>query len=143
MSKVCKVKCEMYVPSVQEYVASVVRSAYIGKGLHRWEELTNWRTSDWPDTIRNRFSEDNGKTWSAWKLLHSEWPLQKGHAREEGPWCNCYDPATPPWSIPLSDRVSRTVGFQFPPDPSFRRNSIASEQSWQAPDRLSWRDFVR
>jgi len=92
MAQICDVKREMYVPSVQEYVASVARGAYLGKGLRRWEELTNWRTSDWPDTIRNRFSEDNGKTWSAWQLLYNEWPEQNGHVREEMPWCNCYDP---------------------------------------------------
>jgi len=92
MPQICDVKRELYVPSPQPHVASMLSAGYIGKGLRRWEELSNQSSSDWPDTIRTRVSEDNGRTWSSWELAHAEWPEQNGHTREETAFCSCYDP---------------------------------------------------
>jgi len=93
MDRICDVKREVYVPSPRPHVAAMLRAGYIGKGLRRWEELSNQSSSDWPDTIRRRVSEDNGRTWSPWELLHPEWPERNGHTREEAAFCSCYDPA--------------------------------------------------
>lgn len=96
------VRREVYIEHSPDRGAACVRSRYIGKGPAREEMLSYETASDWCEGHRIRTSEDNGRTWSDWVLLHEEWPMQDGFSKEEIPFAWCYDPA--------SDLV---IGFDF------------------------------
>ena len=92
MATIAKVHREVYVPSPEEGVSAVVSTKYTGRGLWREEELSYQRSSDWSDTHQMRTSEDGGHTWSEWRMLRKEWPMQEGFTKEQMPFARCIDP---------------------------------------------------
>lgn len=85
MAAICEVLKELYVPSPEPRVGVSVSMGYIGQGLRRQETRCLVRSSDWADTVRRRFSADNGRTWSEWKLVYEEAPTQGEWTQSGGP----------------------------------------------------------
>ena len=94
MPPIADIHREVYVPYVKERGAAVVGARYVGTGLRREETLCYECASDWSEGHRVRASEDNGKTWSQWELMHEEWPMQAGLSKEEWPVAWCHDPVS-------------------------------------------------
>ncbi len=97
MAAICEIKRELYVPSPQRYMATTAVMQYIGTGLRREETRSNVSSSDWSDTVRKRYSDDNGRTWSDWKQLYKDKPEKKGFVQSGGPsrdGSGPYDPAS-------------------------------------------------
>ena len=63
-------------------------------------------TSDWGNTVRQRFSEDNGRTWSDWEMVWQEYPRQGELVREKSEPDNRYDPVS---GRPIQTRFQRLV----------------------------------
>jgi hypothetical protein len=78
----------------KEHGAACVNVYYVGNGLRREEILSYERYSDWSEGFRIRTSEDNGSTWSDWKLYPVVHLFQSGHSKEEAPVNSCYDPVS-------------------------------------------------
>lgn len=94
MPDICNVKRDIYIRNSRPGVAPWIGVEYFGGGLLRREHLQDFTTSDWGRNIRRRVSPDNGRTWSAWDLLHPQWPTQGNCHREESSICNLADPAS-------------------------------------------------
>lgn len=92
MAAIAKVERQVYFWHSEERGAACVSVRYLGSGLRRQEMLCYERFSDWTEDHRVRTSEDNGRTWSDWKLQQKEWPEKGGFSKEEGPFAWCYDP---------------------------------------------------
>jgi hypothetical protein len=92
MAAIAKIKRELYMKGSEERGAAWIGARYVGQGLRREETLFYERYSDWPEGHRIRLSEDNGRTWSDWKLQHEEYPSQGGFSKEEVTFARCYDP---------------------------------------------------
>jgi hypothetical protein len=101
---ICQVKKEIYVPSPEPMVGTSVGMNYIGKGLRREETRSLIRSSDWSDTIKRRISEDNGRNWSDWELVHKQWPVQGDFTQSGG----ASQRGTGPYD-PVSGRLIKTV----------------------------------
>jgi hypothetical protein len=84
-SKICTIQKQLYIPSPNSQTATTARIQYIGTGLKQRELRTNISSSDWSDTHRERYSEDNGRTWSPWQLVFDEAPEQNGFVQSGGP----------------------------------------------------------
>jgi len=70
MSPICEIKKEVYIPSDQPNVAPCVSARYADDvSLKREERLSFQSTSDWADSARRRYSDDNGQTWSDWQPI--------------------------------------------------------------------------
>ncbi len=93
---VCTVKREVYIPSPQPRVAPVVGVQYLGKGLRRWEVVGLQGKSDLPEKMKEHFSEDNGRTWSAFTPLETGADsLRQGNvSREDLFFAVNYDPTS-------------------------------------------------
>ena len=91
---ICDVKREMYVPSPGPGVASIVSMTYLGKGLRLRETRAHEAKSDLGEKYRVRFSENNGRTWSAWApvALGTDTLRQGDTYMEESPFAIAYDP---------------------------------------------------
>ncbi len=83
-SDICTIEKHVYIPSPEVNMLTTSSNSYIGRGLRRSELRTNVSSSDWSDTHRIRFSDDNGRTWSPWKLLFKTAPEQNGYVMEGG-----------------------------------------------------------
>ena len=94
MAVIAKIEREVYFPHSEERGGAVLAARYVGSRLRRQEVLSYERYSDWTEGHRVRTSEDNGRTWSDWELLHEEWPEKDGCSKEEGPFAWCYDPVS-------------------------------------------------
>ena len=94
MAPIATIRREVYVERAGERSAACVSVHYVGKGLRREESLSFETQSDWSEGHRIRTSEDNGRTWSDWELLHQEWPVKDGFSKEESPFALCHDPAS-------------------------------------------------
>ncbi len=94
---ICTIEKQVYIPSPWKNMLTTSSNSYIGRGLRRSELRTNVSSSDWSDTHRIRFSDDNGRTWGPWNLLFKEAPEQNGYVmgggmNQEG--TGPYDPAS-------------------------------------------------
>lgn len=104
MAAICEVHKELYVPSPEPRVGTSVSMGYIGRGLRRQETRAQVRSSDWSDTVRQRHSQDNGRTWSDWELVYDEAPTQGDWTQSGGP-----EPGgTGPYD-PVADRLVKPV----------------------------------
>lgn len=83
--KICTIVKYLYIPSPNPTTSTTARIQYIGEGLTQRELRANIAVSDWSDTHRERYSYDNGCTWSPWKVVFDEAPKQKGFVMEGGP----------------------------------------------------------
>ena len=94
MASICSISKEVYMPSPGPNVAAHAHRHYIGRGVRMVEVRSQTSTSDWGNTIRRRYSENNGATWSDWELVWKEYPTQGELVREESEQDNRYDPAS-------------------------------------------------
>jgi hypothetical protein len=94
MPRICTIKKEVVAPSPGPNVAAHVHRHYLGHGVRMVEVRSQTSTSDWANTVRRRYSEDNGGTWGEWELVHQEYPRQGGLVREESEQDNRYDPVS-------------------------------------------------
>lgn len=85
MKKICNIKRELYIPSPGHRMTTIAHIQYIGQGLRRQETRSNISSSDWHDTVRQRYSDDNGRTWSEWVEVYKEAPEQAGFTQSGGP----------------------------------------------------------
>jgi len=92
---ICDVKRETCVPSPGPGVASIVSMTYLGKGLRLRETRAHEAKSDLGEKYRVRYSENNGRTWSAWApvALGTDTLRQNDTYMEESPFAIAYDPA--------------------------------------------------
>jgi hypothetical protein len=94
MTCIATVTRERYIASPRPHVAAVLSAGYTGTGLRRRESLSEEATSDWCERERIRYSDDNGRTWSAWQPNLEEHPTQGEFIMEEIEFARAYDPAS-------------------------------------------------
>ncbi len=85
MAAIVRIDKEVYVPSPEPRVGTSVSMCYIGSGLRRQENRSLVRSSDWSDTHKMRYSDDNGRTWSAWEPVPDRHRVQGEYTRSGGP----------------------------------------------------------
>ena len=92
---ICEVKREVYVQSPGPGVAAIVGVNYMGPGLRRREIHAHEAKSDLGEKFRLRYSEDNGRTWSAFEpaSLGTDTLKQGQNHMEELSFALGYDPA--------------------------------------------------
>ena len=118
--------------------AALIAARYVGDGLRREEYLCYEGRSDWTTHRSRRTSDDNGRTWSDWRLLHSAWPVQNGFTKREEARAWCFDPVggksldfvfqrllPSQGDYPMEEYVGRA-------DHSFWRQSDDEGRSWAA-----------
>ena len=94
MTSICRISKEVHAASPGRNVAAHAHRHYLGRGVRMVEVRSQTSTSDWGDSIRRRFSQDNGNTWSDWEMVWHEYPTQGELVREESEQDNRYDPVS-------------------------------------------------
>jgi hypothetical protein len=108
MPAICQIDKQLYIPSPEPRVGTSVSMGYIGTGLRRQETRAQVRTSDWSDTHRRRFSDDNGRTWSDWEPVDQARTTQGDFTRSGGPstgGTGPYDPVSGMLIKPVFERI--------------------------------------
>ncbi|MHB0934978.1 MAG: hypothetical protein ACYDCO_05555 [Armatimonadota bacterium] len=73
------VRKELYAPAPDEHTSERRSQRYAnGVGLRRIEHRSLQRESDWSNADYERYSDDNGRTWSAWQDVHQQHTEVKG-----------------------------------------------------------------
>jgi hypothetical protein len=87
---------ELYVESPGPGIAAVVGVTYLGPGLRRREVHAHEAKSDLGEKFRFRYSEDNGRTWSAFEpaSLGTDTLKQGDNFMEESSFAVNYDPVS-------------------------------------------------
>lgn len=68
MPPICDVKRELYLAATEAGKSPIVFMSYTDpQGLRRKESRSVEVSNDWADNHRERFSDDNGRTWGAWQ----------------------------------------------------------------------------
>lgn len=93
---ICEVTREVYLKSPGPGVAAVVGVQYLGPGLRRREIHAHEAKSDLGEKFRVRYSEDNGRTWSAFEPvgLGTDALRQGENFMEELSFAVQYDPVS-------------------------------------------------
>src|SRR5690348_16673115 len=93
---ICSVEREVYVqPPTTGASTTLKRVWYAGPGLRRREIHLTSSKSDIIDWGRERYSDDNGRTWSPFTPLPGSEEHRQGEARLEGfPYALRYDPTS-------------------------------------------------
>jgi hypothetical protein len=102
MAAIADIKRQVYYPHVAGQGAPIVVPRYLGQSLRREEFLCFETSSDWNAGQQARTSDDNGCTWTDYRLYHDKWPMQSGWSKEQIPFATCYDPVS-----------ARTLQFVF------------------------------
>lgn len=84
-SNSCTIQKQLLIPSPNPQTATSCRDQYIGQGLKRRQVRANQSSSDWSDMHRERYSPDNGRSWSPWQIIYKEAPEQHGFVQSGGP----------------------------------------------------------
>ena len=108
--QICTVEKYLHIPAPNPNTATTVRIPYIGQGLKRREVRANISSSDWTDTHRERFSYDNGRTWSPWQIIFDKAPELNGYVQSGGPSQNGSGPLDPASGMlikPVFQRILR------------------------------------
>lgn len=84
-SNICTIQKQLLLPSPNRHTCTTDRVQYIGQGIKKRELRTNVSESDWSDTHRERFSFDNGRTWTPWHLIFKKAPEKNGFIQSGGP----------------------------------------------------------
>jgi len=108
--QICTVEKYLHIPAPNPNTATTVRIPYIGQGLKRREVRANISSSDWTDTHRERFSYDNGRTWSPWQIIFDKAPELNGYVQSGGPsqdGSGPLDPASGMLIKPVFQRILR------------------------------------
>jgi hypothetical protein len=87
---------QVYVESPGPGVTAVVGVSYLGPGLRRREVHAHEAKSDLGEKYRERYSEDNGRTWSPFRpvSLGTDTLRQGGNFMEESAFAVNYDPVS-------------------------------------------------
>ncbi len=94
-SPIVTVKKELYRKHVKPREAPLATMQYVGPRLELREVQSEETTSDVADTIRARWSSDNGHTWSAFVPIKPSTSLKYGDVPvREHEGCNAFDPVT-------------------------------------------------
>lgn len=73
------VRKERYVEAQDKYTSEGRSQRYVnGTGLRRVERKSVTGESDWSNALFERYSDDNGRTWGAWKDVYSRRYERKG-----------------------------------------------------------------
>lgn len=90
------VQRELYMESPREGLAVILGAGYVGTGLRRRESLCYEcdGRDDLPFEPQERFSEDNGRTWSPWEPLPDVVSFEEGRADLWGGGSVYQDPET-------------------------------------------------
>ena len=84
-SKICTIQKHLLIPAPNAQTATTDRVQYIGLGLKQRQLRANISSSDWSHTNRERYSDDNGRTWSPWQVVFDKAPEQNGFVQSGGP----------------------------------------------------------
>jgi hypothetical protein len=107
---ICTVEKHLLLPTPTPNTATTSTIQYIGEGLKRRERRANISSSDWTDTHRKRYSDDNGQTWSPWQIIYDKAPEQNGFVQSGGPTqdgSGPFDPISGMLVKPVFQRVIR------------------------------------
>jgi len=91
-----EVRRQVYVESPGPGVAAIVGVSYLGPGLRRREVHAHEAKSDLGEKYRERYSENNGRTWSPFQpvSLGTDALRQGENFMEESPFAVSYDPVS-------------------------------------------------
>lgn len=102
------VKKELYASSPEPGAGISLSMNYVGSGLRREEIRAIIKSSDWVEKPKKRISNDNGRTWSDWKIIDENSKVQgeytlSGGEREDG--TGPYDPVSKRLVKPVFQRI--------------------------------------
>lgn len=150
---ICKIEKKIYASSPKPQIANMVSIKYIGRGVRREEIRSLMSSSDLHDTVRRRTSDDNGRTWSDWKMLHKEMPTQGDFSKLHGPdqqGTGPYDPVSGRLIKPVFQRVIKGdpkvameviwSGKRLFCDHGFYQLSDDNGQTWSKARQLKYED---
>ena len=136
MDAIAAVRRDVCCSYSRERGAAMIKARYVGNGLRREEYLCFEGVSDWTTHEGRRISEDNGRTWSDWALLHRTWPTQNGFTKREQPRAWCCDSASEKCLDFIFQRIlpcegsNPMVGYLGRVDHSFWRVSGDAGRTW-------------
>jgi hypothetical protein len=132
------VRKSVYQQHLLPKAAALVSVQYVGPGLQRREVHANEVASDVGGDIRARWSEDNGRTWSAFAPMQpSNNVTYAGVTVWEGECCNAFD-ATSGLLVQLWLRQIEVKGIYhcF----TYVRTSTDAGRTWSTPEPLRYED---
>jgi len=88
---VVSIRKELYEKHPSPECAPCVCECYVGPGLERWQIHAFESVSDVWDEVNERFSEDNGRTWSEYRPVPNANRTLKGILVQEGGGARFYD----------------------------------------------------
>jgi hypothetical protein len=148
MNAICDVKRELHYHARRLYCAPYVTRGYLGPGARQIEKLSSEVSDALHEGMSQRFSDDNGATWSAWKKPNQSWPTQGDCTKEEMNFAYGYDPED-------ERQVAHLYHFGAPSNSVFalkvfigRRDTAAGSYQWQSspafylPRRVSTRGLM-
>ncbi len=90
---IVSVKKELYEKHPRPDCAPCLRESYAGPDLQRWQIHAFESVSDVWHEVKERFSDDNGRTWSDYRPVVNANRTLKGLLVQEGGSCRLYDTA--------------------------------------------------
>lgn len=88
---IVRVRKELFEKHPRPQTAPCVRESYVGPGLRRWQLHAYESVSDTWDETKERFSDDNGRTWSEYRPVSHNRRTVDGARIEEGALTKYYD----------------------------------------------------
>lgn len=146
------VQRQRYLTSPRAGVSTSVDTVYVGKNLRRREIHSNQAESDVSIEERDRFSEDNGRTWSALSPRRTSVDdlKQNGVRMAEAPYSTIYDPVSNRTIETFYQRIfladpgkalsSAFRGDMKYYDHSFYRLSDDDGRTWSSPRMFTYED---
>ena len=92
--KIATVSKELYIPSPREGVPAILWTSYVGNGLRRLEHKTDEVGSDVYVNPWERYSDDNGRTWTEWQQQPKSDYVQGDLSRALMHLAFCHDPVS-------------------------------------------------
>jgi hypothetical protein len=140
----------LYIPYPRSNVSSVMTTDYAGhEGLRRFEVLTYQVFDDVYQDAQRRYSEDNGKTWTAWERDPEVDIVCAGDCSHQrfvptGPSRGCYDPESgltvQPYSLATFAGDPRKTGLRGTNYHTFIRTSADNGRSWTEAGMIRYQD---
>lgn len=134
------VKKELYIPWDKQAGTPVLQCRYLGHGLRRREIMAYQTSSDWTNRQSIRFSDDNGRTWSEWETVCSEWPRQGNYQMETLEFAVAYDPVARHFMRIDFQRICHGDGADVMNNQRFKTNVKWDHNLWSisGDEELSW-----
>ncbi len=134
---IVRVRQELYEGRPKPKVAPCVKEFYVGPGLERWQLHAFESVSDVWDDIKQRFSNDNGRTWSDYEPLPMGQRFLKGVRVQEGGLTRFYDPVA---GVLLGSWVRIVHAGGFFNSFTYYRISRDQGRTWTEPKQLRYED---